>query len=105
MAQRRVKSRAKPRGRSWLAVVLVALVLVAVVIVWRRVAGVQAEREIEQLADRRRTLEAERAQLEAQIREAESLARIAPIARTKLGMHVASDSQYVLVPRPREEER
>lgn len=84
---------------------LVAFVLVSVVIVWRRVAGVQAEHEIEQLAERRRTLEAERARLEMQIREAESLGRIAPIARTRLGMHVATDSQYVLLPRRRPEGR
>lgn len=99
MATRRVRK----KGRSWLAIVLVAFVLAAVVIVWRRVAGVEAERALEELADRRRTLEAERARLEAQIREAESLGRIAPIARSRLGMHVAADSQYVLLSRRAEE--
>ena len=99
MATRRVKT----RGRSWLAVALIAVVLAAVVIVWRRAAGVEAERALEELADRRRTLEADRARLEGQIREAESLGRIAPIARARLGMHIAADSQYVLLPRPGEE--
>jgi cell division protein FtsL len=99
MAKRAVRK----RGRSWLALALVVFVLAAVVIVWRRVAGVEAERALEELAEQRRTLEAERARLESQIREAESLGRIAPIARGRLGMHVATDSHYVLLPRPSEE--
>jgi cell division protein FtsL len=99
MAKRRVKK----RGRSWIAAALVVFVLAAVLIVWRRAVGVEAERALEELAERRRTLEAERARLESQIREAESLGRIAPIARGRLGLHVAADSQYVLLPRSREE--
>jgi cell division protein FtsL len=95
MATRRVKK----RGRSLLALGLLAFVLVAVIIVWRRAAGVEAERALEELADERRTLEAERARLELQIREAESRARIAPIAERRLGMRTATDSQYVLLPR------
>ena len=99
MAARRVKR----RGRSRLALALVAFLVVALLVVWRRTVGVEAERALESLADRRRTLEAERARLESQVREAESRGRIAPIAERRLGMTVATDSQYVVLPRPRTE--
>jgi cell division protein FtsL len=99
MAKRRVKS----RGRSRLAVALVAFVLVAVIIVWRRAEGVEGERAIEQLAEHRRMLEAERARLESQIREAESLGRIGPIAERRLGMQIATDTVLVTLPRRAEE--
>lgn len=99
MAKRRVRR----RGRSGLALALVAFVLVAVLVVWRRTVGVEAERALAMMADQRRTLEAERARLEAQLREAESRGRIAPIAERRLGMRVATDSQYVVLSRPRTE--
>ena len=95
MAARRVRK----RGRSWLALVLLAILVVAVVIVWRRAAGVEGERALAELSDRRLALEAERARLEAQIRELESRGRIAEIAERQLGMHVASGPQYVMIPR------
>jgi cell division protein FtsL len=95
MAKRRVK----PRGRSRLALALLAFVLVAVLIVWRRAEGVDGERAIEQLAAQRRMLEAERARLESQIREAESLGRIGPIAERRLGMRIATDTGLVTLPR------
>jgi hypothetical protein len=99
MAARRVKR----RGRSGVAIALIAVVLVAVLIVWRRTVGVEAERTLEQMADRRRTLEAERARLESRIREAESRGRLAPVVERRLGMTVATDSQYVVLPRARRE--
>ena len=99
MAARRVRR----RGRSGLALALVAFVLVAVLVVWRRTVGVEAERALEMMAEQRRTLEAERARLESHLREAESRGRIAPIAERRLGMRVATDSQYVVLPRPRAE--
>ncbi len=95
MATRRVRK----RGRSWLALALLAILVVAVVIVWRRAAGVEGERTLAELSDRRLALEAERARLEAQIRELESRGRIAEIAERRLGMHVAAGPQYVMIPR------
>jgi cell division protein FtsL len=97
MAARR---RVKPRGRSWLALALLAFVLVAIAIVWRRGVGMRQTREVEALLRQRLDLEAQRAGLEADIRAALSLARIAPLAERRLGMHVAADSQLVYLARP-----
>ncbi|HEU4565548.1 MAG TPA: hypothetical protein VFS05_12890, partial [Gemmatimonadaceae bacterium] len=66
MAKRRVKL----KGRSIIALVLVAFLLVAVAVVWRRTVGIAGARELDQLAQRRLQLEAERGRLLADIREA-----------------------------------
>jgi cell division protein FtsL len=95
MAKRRVRL----RGRSIVALALLLFVLVAAAVVWRRATGIAAAREIERLAARRLELEAERGELEQDIREAASRSRIAPIAERRLEMRIATDSQLVLLPR------
>jgi membrane protein implicated in regulation of membrane protease activity len=89
------------RGRSVVALVLLAFVLVAVAVVWRRTVGIANARELEQLTRRRLQLVAQRGKLLADIREAASRSHIAPIAERRLDMHIATDSQLVLLPRPR----
>ena len=99
MAKRRVGRSTRVRGRSAVAFALLAFRLVAVAVVWRRTIGIANGRELEQLAQRRLELEAQRTKLREDIREATSRARMAPVAERRLEMHVATDSQLVLLRR------
>ena len=88
------------RGRSLVALVLLGFVLVATGVIWRRSYGIARARELDALQRRRAALEARKASLEGQIRELSSRARLAPIAEQRLGMHIPSDSQVVILPKP-----
>jgi len=95
MAKRRVAR----RGRAWVALALLGFVLVAAGVIWRRTAGVARARELHSLEQRRAALQAERAQLESDIRDASSRGVLAPIVEQRLHMHVPSDTQIVILPR------
>jgi cell division protein FtsL len=93
------------RGRQ-LALLLVGFLLVATGVIWRRSYGIARSRELAELDKRRVQLEARRAQLESDIRDLSSRARLAPIVEQRLQMHVPTDSQVVILPRPpRERQR
>ena len=96
MAKRKVA----PRGRRWVAAALVGFVLVAAGVILRRSYGVTEARAMRDLARQRDQLLAERAQLESDIRDLSSRARLAPVAEQRLNMHVPHDSQVVILPRP-----
>ncbi|HEX6535394.1 MAG TPA: cell division protein FtsL [Gemmatimonadaceae bacterium] len=87
------------RGRAWVALALLGFVLIGAGVIWRRTAGVARARELQRLEQRRVQLEAERAQLESDIRDLSSRARLAPVAERRLGMHVPSDTQVIILPR------
>ncbi len=89
------------RGRGIVAVLLVGFVLVATGVIWRRSLGLQRARETAALEARRVALEARRAQLDGEIRDATSRARLARIAEERLGMRVPADSQVITLTRPR----
>jgi cell division protein FtsL len=85
------------RGRTLVALVLAAFVLVALSIVWRRTLGIgQSEATLD---GKRSELEGERARLESEIRDASSRQRLGVVAESQLGMHVPSDRQVVILPR------
>jgi cell division protein FtsL len=91
----------KKRGRGrQLALVLLGFLLVATGVIWRRSYGIARSRELTELDKRRVQLEARRAQLESDIRDLSSRARLAPIVEQRLQMHVPTDSQVVILPRP-----
>jgi len=95
---------AKKRGRGrQLALVLLGFLLVATGVIWRRSYGIARSRELTELDKRRVQLEARRAQLESDIRDLSSRARLAPIVEQRLQMHVPTDSQVVILPRPARE--
>jgi hypothetical protein len=81
-----------PRGRAWVALILVSFVLVAASVIWRRTAGVEQARELRSLRDRR-------AQLESDIRRASSRSVLLPIVERRLDMHVPNDTQVVILTR------
>ena len=96
MAKRKVAR----RGRRWVAVALVGFVLVAAGVILRRSYGITEARAMRELDRQRDQLLAERAQLESDIRDLSSRARLAPVAEQRLHMHVPHDSQVVILPRP-----
>lgn len=97
MAKRRVE----PRGRTLVLCVLSCFVLVAMAVIYRRSEGMSRARELDRLQERRLQLEGRRASLQGDIRAASSRVRLAPIAERKLGMRIATDSQYVILPSTR----
>ena len=88
------------RGRTLVGVVLAAFVLVALSIVWRRTIGIGESEKLAQLDARRVELEGERARLEGEIRDASARQTLGVAAERRLGMHVPSDQQVVILPRP-----
>ena len=88
------------RGRSIVALALFGFVLVATGVIWRRSLGLVRAREESRLEQRRSALQAERAKLEGDIRDASSRASLARIAEERLHMHVPNDSQVILLARP-----
>ena len=82
-----------------MAIVLAAFVLVTLSIVWRRTLGIGQSERLAALDGKRNELEGERARLESDIRDASSRQRLGVVAESKLGMHVPSDKQVVILPR------
>ena len=91
------------RGRSLVGLLLGAFVLIALAIVWRRTIGISQSEQLAVLDARRTTLESERARLAAEIRDASSRQNLGTTVERRLGMHVPSDKQVVILPRPRDE--
>lgn len=87
------------RGRTLVGVVLAAFVLVALSIVWRRTIGIGQSEKLAQLDAKRVELEGERARLEGEIRDASARQTLGVAAERRLGMHVPSDQQVVILPR------
>ena len=96
-ARRGTKGRAG-RGRGFVALGLLAFVLVAVGVIWRRSYGFEQARALRDLDRQRLQLEAQRSALLGEIRTMSSREKLQPIAQGRLGMRVPSDSQVVLLP-------
>ena len=82
-----------------MALILCAFVLVALAIVWRRTIGIGQSEHLAVLDAKRVELEGERARLESEIRNASSRQTLGTVAEQRLGMHVPSDKQVVILPR------
>ena len=89
------------RGRTLVGFVLAAFVLVALAIVWRRTVGIGGSERLAELDARRIELEGERARLESEIRDASTRQTLGATVERRLGMHVPSDRQVVILPRAR----
>ena len=92
------------RGRSLVGLLLGAFVLIALAIVWRRTIGISQSENLAQLDARRGTLASERARLEAEIRGASGRQTLGTTVERRLGMHVPTDRQVEILPRPRQDE-
>ena len=85
------------------ALVLASFLLVATSVIWRRSLGSQQARRLHALGAKRSELEAQRAQLDGEVRRAVSRPKLVPAAE-RLGMRVPDDSQVVWLSRPRTQE-
>jgi cell division protein FtsL len=95
---RRTESTRRWRGRSVVAAGLVVFVLVAAVVIWRRGYGVMQGGELRRLDRQRMQLEAQKAALEREVRDAAGRARLGPVAESRLDMHVPADSEVIVLP-------
>lgn len=82
-----------------MALLLGVFVAVALSIVWRRTIGIGQSERLAALDARRAALQSERAHLESEIREASTRQRLGESVERKLGMHIPTESQVVILPR------
>jgi len=92
MAKRGVK-----RGRFTVAAVLILFVIVSSAVIARRSYGHREGEAITALQRRKASLESERVRLGQQIRDRSSRSVIVPLAERRLGMHLPSESQIVML--------
>ena len=100
------KSRASARpgrrpkgGRLLIVIGLIGFLVVATGVISRRSFGISQAKALRSLETQRDAFEASRQQLEIEIREASSRARLGPIVERNLHMYVPADSQVILLPR------
>ena len=87
------------RGRTLVGLILAAFVFVALAIVWRRTAGIGQSERLAELDTKRVELEGERARLESEIRDVSTRQRLGAAVESRLGMHIPTDRQVVILPR------
>lgn len=87
------------RGRTLVGFVLAAFVLVALSIVWRRTIGIAEAERLALLDARRVELEGESARLGSEIRDASTRQTLGAMVERRLGMHIPTDRQVVILPR------
>ena len=90
------------KGRHWVLLWLFIFLGGAVAVVARQTAALQTARRLHDLREERRSLEAQRADLERRIRLASSREVLVPMARRTFGLHEPADSEFVLFPAPLE---
>ena len=95
MAKRGLK-----RGRWIIAGGLIAFVIVSAAVIARRSYGHREGIALTALQRRKASLESERVRLGQQIRDGSSRNVIVPIAERRLGMHLPTESQIVMLRGP-----
>lgn len=93
------KGGVKFRGRTLVAMVLAGFVVVALAIVWRRTIGIAQSERLATLDAKRSSLESDRAHLESEIRAASTRQTLGASVEQRLGMHIPTDRQVVILPR------
>lgn len=93
------RSAGKKRGRPLFVMLLVGFLMVATGVIARRTFGIGQARDIRARETQRDALEAARVQLEVDIRDASSRARLGPVVERRLNMRVPSDSQVIILKR------
>lgn len=87
------------RGRSLVGLALAAFLIVALSIVWRRTIGIRQSETLAALDGRKTRLQSERARIEAEIRDASARQTLGTVVERRLGMHIPSDRQVVILSR------
>jgi cell division protein FtsL len=93
------KSGVGMRGRSLIGLILAAFLVVALSIVWRRTIGITQSETLAALDSRKSQLESERARLEGEIRDASARQNLGTMVERRLGMHIPTDRQVVILSR------
>ena len=93
MGKARAAARAPMKGRTRVALGLLAFLAISTVVVWRRALGVSTARQIVKLETERRALESARTALTQDLGDAASRGQVVAQAQKRLGMHVAAESQ------------
>jgi cell division protein FtsL len=90
------------RGRSLIGLLLVAFLVVALSIVWRRTVGIKQSETLAALDAKKSQLESERARLDGEIRDASARQNLGTVVERRLGMHIPTDRQVVILSRTAE---
>lgn len=86
-------------GRSRILIGLISFLLVATGVIARRTFGINQAKAVRALETERDASQAARVELEVQIRDASSRARLGPIVERRLQMYVPADSQVIFLKR------
>ncbi len=92
------RKRAPIRGRTLTAIALLAFILIASGVVWRRSLGDGRAREMRTMELERQSLVSDQKTLERDLEEATSRRRIVADAERRLSLHVATDAQTRVLP-------
>jgi hypothetical protein len=84
------------KGRHWVLLWLVLFLAVTGIVVTRQTSAIRTAQRLGRLRLEHRTLDARRAELERQIREASSRENLGQHGVDALGLHPAGDSEFVL---------
>ena len=90
------------RGRTLVGLFLAVFLIVALSIVWRRTIGIRQSQALAALDGRRSQLQSARAQLEGEIRDASARQALGTVVERRLGMHIPTDRQVVILSRDAE---
>lgn len=90
------------RGRAMLRTAGFVAVLLAAfgAVVWRQTRAVERERELRGLRNELAVAEGEKVELANRIQALQSRARIVRVAKERLGLHLPTDEEIVLLPVP-----
>jgi cell division protein FtsB len=88
------------KGRHWVLAWLGLFLAVSVAVVGRQTVAYQAAARLRSLREERRALEAREADLQRAIREATGRQVLVPRAERELGLHLPTDSEFVIFPLP-----
>ncbi|HEX7024547.1 MAG TPA: cell division protein FtsL [Gemmatimonadales bacterium] len=97
-------ARRRSTGVLRLALAFAILMAALSVVVWRQSRALEAVRALEKTRDERAVVEAARTELEARIQRLESRGRVVAEAERRLGMHVPTGEEIVILPAPRRAE-
>ena len=86
-------------GKSRILIALIGFLLVATGVIARRTFGITQAKAVRALETERDAAQAARVDLEVQIRDASSRARLGPIVERRLQMYVPADSQVIFLKR------
>ena len=97
MTAARAGRRMRLKGRSIVAVGLLAFVAVTSLVIWRRSVGVSTAKAMQRALAKKSALEADRITLQRDVRNAQMMQNVVAEAERRLGLHVASETQSRLV--------